>query len=72
MTKKSLIDALSKFNDDDHIIIGDDASSYVPSIRKICGGRLSYMVYYCILEPGHMGPCYCGCKSLDFIPDKKD
>jgi|688.fasta_scaffold1741257_2 hypothetical protein len=66
MKKKYLVEALAAFEDDDHIMIGDDALSWVPKITKICGGRIPYMVYYCIRNKGHTGRCYCTCKDVDF------
>jgi hypothetical protein len=69
MKKKDLIKALENFEDDDHIVIGDESWSWVPKIRRICGGRQYYMAYYCILEKGHDGGCYCGCKM--FILNQK-
>lgn len=68
MTKRALIEALEDFADDDHIILGDEAYSYVPSIKKICGKGQPYMVYYCTKPPGHTGNCYCPCKHVYFVP----
>lgn len=69
MQKKQLIAALEEFDDDDHIQIGDEACSFTPKITKICGKRQEFMPYYCVLEPGHDGDCYCSCKLTDFTPD---
>lgn len=66
MIKKQLIEALEAFGDDDHIMIGDDVVSYVPTITKICGGKVPYMVYYCNKPKGHSGRCWCSCKNLYF------
>jgi hypothetical protein len=70
--KKDLIKALEKFEDDDHIMIGDEVWSWVPKITRICGGRQEYMPYYCIREKGHEGDCYCGCKYVDFEAETYD
>ena len=71
MKKSRLIKALESFNDDDHIIIGDELSVSVPEIEVICGGRQDYMPYYCVLAPNHDGDCYCGHKHVRFKPDVK-
>lgn len=69
MIKKELIKALAEFDDDDHIVIGDECCSYVPKIEKVCGKGMKYMGYYCLLQPNHPGDCYCGCKHDYFKPD---
>ena len=69
MKKKHLIEALEKFHDDDHIVLGDNFCSYVPEIKQVCGGRQQYMVYYCTKEKGHSGRCWCNCKNLYFEPE---
>jgi hypothetical protein len=66
MKKKHLLEALEKFHDDDHIVIGDDVCSYVPEIRRVCGGRQYYMGYYCAKEKGHSGKCWCINKNVNF------
>ena len=66
MKKKDLIAALSSFNDDDHIMIDSSATTFVPEIQVICGGRQKYMAYYCVLSPGHKGDCYCRNKNVNF------
>lgn len=69
MIKKHLIAALEEFEDDDHIVFDEYAMPYVPKIHKVCGKRMQYMVYFCVLEPNHTGDCYCGCKNVYFKPD---
>jgi hypothetical protein len=69
MKKKHLVEALENFNDDDHLIIGEDICSFVPEIRVVCGRGQRYMAYYCVKPPNHEGECYCAIKDIDFIPD---
>ncbi len=71
MKKGDLVKALAGFADDDRVILGGDTSSYVPEIRKICGGSRRGMPYYCVLAPGHRGDCFCGCKRVYFTPDRE-
>lgn len=71
MIKKYLIEALSEFGDDENIALdfGDRLKTFIPKIVKICGKRESYTAHTCVLEPGHDGYCYCGCKDVYFEPD---
>lgn len=71
MTKAALLKELAKFEDDDHIMFGDYAISYVPKITKICGKGQEYMPYYCVRDFGHVGDCRCSCKNVDFEPDNE-
>jgi hypothetical protein len=66
MKKKYLIEALAAFEDDDHIMIGEDALPWVPTITRICGGRAKWTGYYCVRDKGHDGDCWCSCKNVDF------
>ena len=66
MKKKQLLEVLAEFDDDDHIMLGDVAERFPPRITKICGGRQKYMGYYCVLQKGHDGPCWCQNKDVDF------
>ena len=70
MKKKDLILALSKFADDDHIMLDSNASRCIPEMNIICGGGQKYMAYYCVKPPGHEGDCYCGNKDVSFEKDK--
>ena len=69
MKKKYLIEALEKFNDDDHIIFEDFSSSYVPKMEAVCGKGQKYMAYFCVRKPNHEGQCWCSCKDVNFDPD---
>lgn len=69
MRKKDLIKALSGFDDNDHLMIGEDAIPYVPKIEAICGKSEIYTAHYCVREVGHTGDCYSSCKQVDFRPD---
>jgi hypothetical protein len=66
MTKKALLEALEPFGDDDHIVFDGMECSYVPKVRRVCGGQQAAMPYFCTLEPGHEGQCYCSCKNVHF------
>ncbi len=66
MTVKYLLEELSKFDPEDHIMLGEEATSFVPEITKICGKSERYMPYYCVLKPGHSGKCYCRNKNVEF------
>ena len=69
MKKKDLIEALEKFNDDDHIIFEDFSSSYVPKMEAVCGKTEMYTAHFCVLKPNHEGDCWCSCKQVNFDPD---
>ena len=68
MRKGQLLKALERFEDDEHVMIGELASSYVPTVTRICGKTAQYTAHYCVREPGHEGRCYCSCKDVDFDP----
>ena len=72
MKKKHLIAALEEFDDEDHIMIGDDECSFVPEITKICGGSQTYMGYYCCSKKGHSGRCYSRNKNVYFDAEIED
>ena len=69
MKKKHLIEALKDFDDEDNIILGGEAYSFVPEITVVCGKGQEYMSYFCVRKKGHEGKCFCRCKNVDFIPD---
>jgi hypothetical protein len=66
MTKRQLIEALAEFDDDDHIMLDDQAVPYAPRVRVICGGRQDFMPYYCVRSRGHEGRCYSASKDVWF------
>ena len=69
MRKQAIIAALSQFSDDDELVIGEMACSYVPRITAVCGGRQKYMPYFCIRPKGHPGKCYCSSKAVSYVPE---
>ena len=69
MKVKDLIEELDQFPPDAHILLGEEAWSYVPEIKMICGKSERYTVHYCVREPGHEGQCYCSHKHGYFSPD---
>ena len=71
MKKSDILKALAPFGDDDNIILGEYNMKHACELkpRLVCGGTQAYMPYYCVLDPGHDGPCWCSCKNVDFIPE---
>jgi len=69
MTKAEIIKVLEPFKDNDTIMIGNDP--FVGEFTSICGKGQKYMIYKCVLKPGHAGECYCTCKGIHFTPDEK-
>lgn len=73
MTKAQIIEALKDFKDDECITLGGDGDelrhAYELKPTRVCGKGQWMMSYFCVCEPGHEGPCYCSCKSVEFDPD---
>jgi hypothetical protein len=67
MKKKDVIAALEPFAGEDELTMDDNP--FLGEFSRICGKGQYAMIYKCVLEPGHTGECYCGCKGLHFIPD---
>ena len=63
VTKREIINYLSKFNDDDHITL--EVTNYI-NAKTRCPGSDRDMGYWCCLEKGHKGRCYSSTKNLDF------
>lgn len=69
MKKADILKALEPFCDDDNLAIDAPTEGSIPKFSKVCGKTQAYTVYYCLLEPGHEGSCWCGCKNVHFEPD---
>lgn len=68
MKKSSIIEALEEFDDDDNLVFEGNYHpiTYMPKVLKVCGGTQKHMCYYCILDAGHEGDCFCACKQVNF------